>query len=213
MADVVSAKTLVFCDLSRGCFVTGRYSPEKSQVPLGQFFSQDLIQLEIYPLILRPFSVPTQDPFQQVDVSALACTFAIFNSTGSTVLASTSSFTSDTEAGTLTGSIDCNTVPMAAAVTTDPTQILIEVRFSGTFGSKNVRASGNATLVRKQFNTTGSPTPLAGAVYLTRDELLNMFVPREMQAGDSISWKSSDGTKRVLEYLDNTGVLRQDAIS
>lgn len=213
MADIVSAKTLVFCDLSRGYFVRGRYDKNPTQTPFEQFFSKNALNLEIYPLVINPTSVPAQDPFNIVDVSGLSLDASIYDSTGATLLATQATFTPNSSTGTLTGSLDCNTGPMASAVTSDPTQILIEFRFTGSFGSRNVRAAGASTVIRKQFNSSGTPAPVAGDVYLTEKQIRAMFIPREGSPGDSWTAYSPDGTRKFLVYFDNDGVLRTDPIS
>lgn len=203
MADTVIPKTSVFCDLSSGYFVTGRTSLVRTLVPLGQFFSQNKLNLEIYPLVQNPSAIPTGDPFHQVDVSGLSVVFSILDSTGATVLASQSTFTADVTRGTLTGILDCNTANMVMAVTAGDAQVIIEVRFTDSSTvSKNVRASGSSTIVRKQFNVSGSPTPVGADVYLTDKQTLALFVPRTGSEGDNFSMLS--GGQRYLVYIDAT---------
>lgn len=214
MADSVSAKTLVFCDLSRGYFIKGRYDKSINNSPFDLFFSRNTLNLEVYPLVLNPAAAYTEDPFSVVDVSGLSLVASIYDSTGATLLASQSTFSTDVNLGILTGTLNCDTVAMGTAVTTDPTQVLIEFRFTGSAGwSKNVRASGSTTVIRKQFNVTGTPAALAGAYYPTLDEVRAMFLERDGTAGASYTLKSADGTKRVVVYLDNSGVVREDPVS
>lgn len=214
MADTVIPKTPVFCDLSSGYFVAGRNSLQRTPVPLGQFFSQNKLNLEIYPLVQNPVALLNGDPFHQVDVSGLSVVFSILDSTGATVLASQSTFTADVTRQTLTGILDCNTANMVSAVTAGDAQVIIEVRFTDSSTvSKNVRASGSSTIVRKQFNTSGSPTPSGADVYLTDKQTLALFIPRVGAAGDSFSLRSPDGTKTMLLYLDNDGTFKTTPVS
>lgn len=189
----------------------GRYSISRTQTPFDYFFSRNTLTLEVYPVVLNPVAFPTGDPFNAVDVSGLSLVASVLDTSGNT-LATQSVWASDAARNTLTGAINCDTVDMAAWVTTDPKRVLIEFRFTGTAGSRNVRADGESTVIRKQFNVTGAPVPVTGAYYPTLDEIKALFVAREMAAGDSVTWKSGDGTKRILEYLDNDGVMRQEAM-
>lgn len=213
MADTVIPKTLVYCDLSRGYFVADRYSTEITPFPFGQFFSRNNLNLEIYPLVVKPgIAFASSDPFSQVDVSGLSLVLRIMDSTGATVLATQSTFTADATKGTLTGALNCDTVEMAAAVTSDPTAVIIEARFTDSSGvSKNIRASG-PTSIRKQYNVTGSPTPIPGQTYLTEEESRALFVPRTGAEKDSFSMMA--GGQRFLVYIDpNDLTLKASPVS
>lgn len=214
MATVIP-KTPVFCDLSRGYFVTGRNSTEKTQQPFGQFFSKNALNLEIYPLVLNPTAAINADPFNVVDVSGLSLVLSILKADGSAVLATQSSFTADAAAGTLTGILDCNTGDMGTYVAADPTRILIEARFTSSGVSKNVRAEGTSTEIRQQFNYTGTPTPVANDTYLTEAMIRAMFVPRDgsQDRGKGFTLVSQDGTKTFLVFGDNDGSVKLDPIS
>lgn len=188
-------------------------SLQRTPIPLGQFFSKNVLSIQVYPLVQNPSAIPTGDPFHQVDVSGLSLVFSIFNSSGSTLLATQSTFTTDATQQTLTGSVDCNTAEMASAVTTDPTQVLIEARFTDSSGvSKNIRAEGSSTVIRKQFNSTGSPTPVAGNTYLTDKETAALYLPKSGVASGSFTMLDASN-RRWLFYIDTDGTPKTALLS
>lgn len=209
-ADFVIAKTLVFCDLSRGYFVQDRYNAELSPNPFAQFFSKDNLNLDIYPMVLQPsVAFGSNDPFDQVSLSGIAVVLAIFDPIG-TLLASQSTFTSNPSTGILTGQLNCDTVPMAAYVTSDPKAVIIEARFTGATFAKNVRAN---SFVRQQFNTGATPITIPNPAYPTLDEMKALFIQRQTSPGDSILWISPDGTKKKLQFQGDDDVMHFDEVT
>lgn len=213
MADSVLSKTLLFCDISRGYFVEARRSKQITQIPFGQLFSKDSITLEVYPVVINPGALPTQDPFNAVDVTGLALTFALFSSDGATTLATVSSFTADAALGTLTGQLNCDTGAMGTYVDADPKQILIEARFVSSTGARNVRASGVSTVIRKQYNTSGTPATIGNPTYPTLEEMKSLFMLRIGEPGEEKLWISPDGTKKKLQYCGDDDVMHFDEVT
>lgn len=59
-------------------------------------------------------------------------------------------------------------------------------------------------------NTSNVPTPTSE--YHTTVEAEALFAKRVMPAGGSITWTSQDGTKQVVQYLDNDGTMHYDVV-
>jgi len=134
---------------------------------------------------------------------------SIYSSDGATVLATGSSFTADTSAGTLTGNVDCNTAPMASYVTAATASVIIEFRFTGANGSRTVRTTGT---IQKQYNYSGSPTAIPDVTYVTTGEMNARALLRDNGAGVGTIFTSPDGTKRGYIYLSNNGTLEVDLL-
>lgn len=211
MADVVSAFVPVYANLSTGRFVSGRKSTAAEQNPLGLFYSRNSLNLRVYPLVVNPLaSAATGDPYQIVNVSGLSLVAAIYDLDGNT-LAQGSSFTPDASQNTLTGALNCDVAAMVTYATEiNGKDVIIEFRFTGTFGSKNCRSLSKVYL---QLNETGTPDPDPTVTYLSIPEFEARAMLQEGRAGEVKTWISPDGSKKVIQWLDNDGVFHTDPLT
>jgi len=199
----------VFANLSSGYFLEGKQSRQTTNQPFGQFFSRNNLYLQVFPVVVNT-AATLSTPLAACDVSGMSLVASIYSSDGATVLATGSSFTADTSAGTLTGNVDCNTVAMASYVSTATTaSVIIEFRFTGAYGSRNVRTTGT---IQNQRNYSGSPTAIPDTTYVTTPEMNARALLRDNGAGVGYILTSPDGTKRGYVYLSNNGTLECDLL-
>lgn len=207
----------VFCDLTRGVFCLGRKDKSATNDPFGKIYHQNNLNLVVYPLELNPdASLASSDPFTQVSASGLSLSAYVYDSTGATVLASQSSFAADTTANTLAASLNLNTAAMIAYATSlTQNQIIVEFRFSNSNGEITVATNRQSPYanVLKQLNTSASSPVTPGETYPTTNEMNSRCLLRDNGAGVGYTLMSPDGSRKVLIYLDNDGVVRQEAIS
>ena len=213
MAASTTGVKPVYCDLSRGVFIAGRKDRTETQYPFGpKVFHKNTLNLQIFPLEVNPAAVTGGDPFTMVSTSGLSLVLSIYSSDGSTLLATASSFTEETGTGTLIGQLDLNTTEMGTAITSlEGSEVIIEARFVNPSGETNVsttRKSGSQSKILKQLNATGAPTPVPGETYVTLNELKALAVLKAGQPGETKTWISADGSKTLLQYLDNDGNLQ-----
>lgn len=206
----------VFCDLTRGVFCAGRQSNVISNDPFGKIYHQNNLNLVVYPLEANPDARVGLDPFTQVSASGLSLSAYVYDSTGATVLASQSSFTADTAANTLAASLNLNTAAMIAYATSlTQNQIIVEFRFTNSNGEITVATNRQSPYanVLKQLNTSASTPVTPGETYPTTNEMNSRCLLRDNGAGVGYTLMSPDGSRKVIIYLDNDGVVRQEAIS
>lgn len=209
-----------FCNLSSGQFVAGRLDKTPTFEPFGRLYDQNNLNLVIYPLEINPSARVGFDPYTQLSVSGVSLSAYIFDSTGTTVLASQTVFTADAAAGTLSGTLNLNTAAMVNyAPTVTGKDVIIEFRFVTSIGTITVSTprpgdgTGTPAKVYKQFNVSGSPVAVANETYLSENQTRALFVLREGLAGQSFTLLSADGTQKILCYCDNDGVFRTDLIT
>jgi hypothetical protein len=210
VADTVTAFVPVYANLATGRFVAGRKSGASENNPLGLFYSRNNLNLKVYPLVNNPSAgLSSSDPYQVVDVSGLSLVAAILDTSGA-VLAQGSTFTADTAQNTLTGALNCDVAAMTTYATDiNGKDVIIEFRFTGSFGSRNCRALSK---VYKQINVTGTPDPNPTVTYITTNEFETRGLLRDGVAGEVKTWVSSDGSSRGLQYWGNDGVMHFDPI-
>lgn len=215
---MASGAVLIFADLSSGYFRAGRNSLQATRQPLGQAFSRNELLLRVYPLELNPSAALGSDPYSLVSVSGLSLVAAVLDPSDGTVLATNSTWTEDTSNNTLTGKLDLDTSEMSTFVGSNKSVLVdIEFRFSNsTLGEKTVSAKGSGTsgaqTIWKQFNVTGSPTPVPNETFLTEAASKALFVNKTGLAGEGFTLKSPDGTKTILVYCDDNGTLKTAAL-
>jgi hypothetical protein len=202
----------VYLDVSRGVFVAGRKDKTPTNDPFGKIYHLNILNLLVYPLELNPnASLATADPFTQIATAGLALAIYVYDSTGAITLASQSSFTADTAANTLAGSLTLNTAAMIAYATSLSTNnIIVEARLTGSGLEATIGTNRQTPYaqVLKQLTTSASSPVTPGETYPTTNEMNSRCLLRDNAAGVGMILTSASGLKRKLFYLDDDGELQ-----
>ena len=197
----------IYCDFTNGYFVQSNKSAQRVTFPSP--YHEDNLRLVIHPLEVEPSNTPAQGPFSELDPTGWGLTVKIFNSTGATVLASQTSWT--VVGNTLVGSLNCNTVAMAAAIGSSSSIAgIVEFEFTDTNGKITIQ--GNITILH-EWIIAGSPAAIENETYLTESASIGKFVAKVGEAGEVKYWTSPDGTKTVIQYLGDDGVMKFDPVT
>lgn len=176
------------------------------------FRRQEIIPFEV--VIVEPD--PTRGPsfFRRVDITDVTLEMAINDALqDDTPLAHTpgASWSKNTSTNTFTGSLDLNTSAMNTYIDGDKTAYF-EIRLT-TGGGDRVPVITETCNLKKGVLTTTTTSPDPAKMYLTYEEMVGLFVPRILGAGETITLKSPDGTKERILGVRDDGTTQDDSIS
>jgi hypothetical protein len=192
----------IFVDLQNERFVVS--STNSASFSWPRIFHTDDLHLAARFLKANPTGNQQTRPYTLVDISGASLTAKLYNSLGTTILASQSTWTKDTSNNILSAQLNLNTAAMVAAVGSSAsitTQLELTLLLSD--GQYTVR---NDTLtIYRALNSAADPVPVPGQHHLTLEEAIGIFVQFISPAGATITLRSPDGSQERILGVDNDG--------
>lgn len=203
----------LYVDTARRALVVSDRSTQPA--PRLGFTQGDTVTLVI--TLLEPnASGGISSPYSKVSVSGLTVRLGIGTPSASTGSSAPSiyqnSFTADTTANTLTGTLYVTPSAVQTLLgsnVTGESTLEIEIAESGNYFTAY---SGPVTLYAELIEAAGATPSTPGDTYMTTGESIATFVRKSGAAGESITLTSPDGTKQVILYIDNTGTFHADVV-
>lgn len=165
-----------------------------------------------------PFEVVIVEPnpsgglhsYQRVDITDLSLKMAINDTLDdATPLAEQTSWTKDTSTNTFSGILSLNTVAMNTYIDGDKTPYF-ELEITDSNGARFKILSESCNVAKGVLQTT-TTSPDPAKLYLTYEEILGIFAPRVMGPGETITWRSPDGTIHRIFGVRDDGSPQDDS--
>lgn len=192
----------VFADLTNGRLAA---SAKGGDLSFPSPFHQDKLQLSVQPLDYDSGGAQTSAPYSVLDAAGFSLSVLITKTDGTTLAGPTTSWAVNGTAKL--GSIDLNTAAMVTAFTSSATlsvDAYIYLQFDDGANRKTT-IKGDLTILRS-YLTSGSPSELPIASYLTREECIALFVKFSGNPnGSTLTLPSPDGTRQVILGANNDG--------
>lgn len=199
----------IFADLTNRKFVAN--SSGSSDAFFASPFHQDKLCLSVQALKIDPSGSRSAAPYAIVDCSGWAVTVLVTKIDGTVLAGPTVIATADGTA--ISGSIDLNTAAMVTAFTSSATLSIdaaIYIQFDD--GSSNKTTIKGTFTILRSYITSGTPSELPLTSYMSRDEMLAMFVRWSGNApGKAITLRDSTDTYDLILQCNSDGSNASDA--
>lgn len=194
----------VFIDLTNRKFVASTKGGDRTTA-FASPFHQDKLYLNVQPLDYDSGGAQTSAPYAVLDAAGFSLSILVTKTDG-TVLAGPMSTWAVNGTAKL-GSIDLNTAAMVTAFTVGTVlQLDAYIYFQFDDGAnRKTTIKGDLTILRS-YLTSGTPSELPLASYLTREECIAIFVKFAGNPnGSTITLPSPSGAYSVVVAANNDG--------
>lgn len=168
-------------------------------------FHQDKLYLSVQPLDYDSSGAATSNPYTILDGAAFSLSVLVTKTDGTTLAGPASSWGVDGYAKI--GSIDLNTAAMVTAFTS-PSVLTLDayVYFQFDDGANRKTTIRADLTILRSYLTSGTPSELPIASYLTREEQLALFVRFSGNPnGSTITLPSPSGAYKVIVSANDDG--------
>lgn len=199
----------IFADLTNARFVASIKggSPKAFVSP----FHQDKLYLSVQPIDYDSSGAASSNPYEILDGAAFSLSILVTTTAGATLAGPSTSWAVDGTAKV--GSVDLNTAAMVTAFT-NPATLSVDAYIYFQFddgANRKTTIQGNFRILRS-YLTSGTPSELPIASYLTREECLELFVRwSENEPGKGITLKDSTSTYETILKCNTDGSNASDA--
>lgn len=173
------------------------------------FLKYEQVPFEV--VIIETSRTRGSQKFDRIDITDVSLKMAINQDLDDpTPLAETSgaSWAKNTSTNTFTGVLNLNTALMNSYIGAIDKLPYFEIELTTSTGRYRALFETCSVRVGTLQTTTTSPDP--SREYLTKDEMMGIFVPRIMGAGETITWRSPDGTIYRIFGVRDDGTPQDD---
>ena len=162
----------------------------------GVFALPTFTEGDIVPIVIKILE-PTEDGSLQYsvpDISNISLSFQVEDSDGDPVIVYQPTWTKDVGAGTFSALVDFNTAALGTWIGAATSKYaVVKIKRTDADGSVVTMFQEDVTIVANLSGATPS-APMTGTTLLTLEAASAMFAKKLMDAGDTITFRTQDGT-------------------